>query len=57
VSIELNLKEYGMVLFIIDVRTNYGRVGNEESTVYSERFLDDFDTGLNATKKKKKGLF
>jgi hypothetical protein len=55
VSIELNLKEYGMVLFIIDVRTNYGRIGSEESTAVLRKFLDDFDTGLS-TKKKKKGL-
>jgi hypothetical protein len=56
VSIELNLKEYGMVIIVIDVRSNYGRVANDESVSVLERFLEDFDTGLNATKKKK-GLF
>lgn len=53
VSIALNLKEHGVVLFIIDVRTNYGRVANDEGKAVLRKFLKDFDTGLNVTKKRK----
>ena len=53
VSIELDLKENGTVIFIIDVRTNYGRVANDESVSVLRKFLKDFDTGLNAPKKKR----
>lgn len=55
VTIEVNLKEHGVVVFVIDVRSNYGRIANDESRVVLKRFLKDFDTGLNA--KKKRGLF
>lgn len=54
VLIELNLKEHGKVLFIIDVKSNYGRVANDDSVAVLRKFLNDFDTGLT---KKKRGLF
>lgn len=56
VSIELSLKEHGVVLFVIDVKSNYGRVANDQSNAVLKQFLEDFDTGLEV-KKKKRGLF
>lgn len=55
VSIQLSLKEHGMVLFVIDVKSNYGRIADDESREVLKVFLKDFNTGLNAPKKK--GLF
>jgi len=54
IYIELDLKEHGKVQFRVSTKTNYGSIADEASFHTLEKFLEEFDTGLD--EKGKKGI-
>lgn len=52
IGIELNLKDSGKALFVVNQETEYGSV-NEDSKAILEQFLKDFNTGCDAVSKRK----
>ncbi|AMB18625.1 hypothetical protein BH780_gp042 [Bacillus phage Eldridge] len=53
VHIELDLKEFGRVTFKINTETDYVVIADDLSIRVLEKFLEDFDTGLDDKAKKR----
>lgn len=51
-GIELDLKEHGKVLFIVDIESNYVHIANENYKTILRDFLSTFDTHLKRTTRK-----
>lgn len=56
IGVELNLKEHGKVVFLLDIETGYGIVANEENVAVLKNFLEKFGT-IADQKQKRKTLF
>lgn len=56
IGIELNLKEHGKVVFLIDIDTSYGCVANDGYITVLQLFLQHFETIVDP-KQKRKTLF
>lgn len=52
VTIELDLKEDGKALFVVDPDSEYGVIKDDDSTVNLQNFLDHFDTTCEVNTKK-----
>ncbi len=51
-GIELDLKEHGKVLFVVDIDSNYVHIANDDYKTVLENFLLTFDTCLKKTNRK-----
>lgn len=54
IGIELDLKESGKALFLVNPDSDYGSVANEGSMTVLTHFLDNFNTGCDLKSKRRK---
>lgn len=53
IGIELDLKESGKAAFLIDPKSEYGRMANKQTEEVLTHFLQHFDTGCDTLKKRR----
>ena len=52
IGLELDLKEHGKVIFLVDLESNYGCVANETCKENLQQFSNDFDTCIEEPENK-----
>lgn len=53
VGLQLDLKEYGKVVFQVDIESNYGSVADEEQIERLRTFANQYDTNIENMQKRR----